>query len=67
MVICEQELPLKIKELRGEQSQADFAARFQVTRQLVSQWENGDAVPSIKVLRELQIERVFLIAESSHD
>ena len=63
MLIGQQELPLKIKEIRGDQSQAEFAYRFGVTRQLVSQWENGDAIPAGRVLRELNIEKVFLIAE----
>lgn len=65
MLIGQQELPQKIKDLRGDQSQAEFALRFQVTRQLVSQWENGDAVPSSTVLRELQIEKVFLMTSDS--
>lgn len=63
MVIGQQELPQKIKDLRGDQSQADFAARFNVSRQAVDRWEKGSAVPSSAILRELQIEKVFLIVE----
>jgi DNA-binding transcriptional regulator YiaG len=64
MLLEPQELPQKIKEIRGEQSQADFGLRFGVSRQAVDRWEKGTAVPSAHVLRELQIEKVFLITES---
>ena len=63
MVIKVEQLPMKIKDLRGSQSQADFAARFGVTRALVSLWETGRAIPRPKVLRELQIEKAFVVGD----
>src|SRR5271167_3986455 len=65
MLIGQQELPQKIKDLRGDQSQAEFGVRFGVSRQAVDRWEKGTAIPGVKVLRELQIEKVFLITESA--
>lgn len=65
MLIGQQELKKRIREIRGKQSQKDFAERFNVSRQAVDRWEKGTATPSAKVLRELQIEKVFLVGDET--
>lgn len=44
-----QNLPQRLKELRNQHhySQEDLAEKLNVTRQAVSRWENGKAVPDI--------------------
>lgn len=63
MVISIDELSNYIKSLRGTQSKADFASRFGVSRQAVERWENGSARPAQAILREMNIERVYLVPE----
>lgn len=45
----------QVKKMREEHglSQAALADRLHVTRQAVSKWENGRAVPGIDILTEL--------------
>ena len=45
-------LGTRIKELRKEfgLSQVDLAARMEVTKQTISNWENGNIQPSIDML-----------------
>ena len=48
-------LGTRIKELRKEfgLSQVDLAARMEVTKQTISNWENGNIQPSIDMLVSL--------------
>lgn len=58
-----------IKKLRGERSQAEFAesitaalpADKTVSKQAVSQWENGDTEPSDAVKKVLGIQTQYLL------
>jgi DNA-binding transcriptional regulator YiaG len=47
------ELSDAIRAKRGLYSQGDFAAKIGVTRQTVSAWEKGEAVPAPKAARRL--------------
>ena len=53
-------LAKRIGEIRGRQSQAEFAQRFGVSRQSVVRWENGDYPPPDEVLAKLHIRHEYV-------
>lgn len=53
------ELSALIKQCRGTRTMEAFGAEFGVTRQAVSQWENGTVAPNSKRLRKMGIVANF--------
>ena len=49
----------KIQKIRTEQgmTQAEFADKFHVSRQTVSNWENNKNYPDLSILRDTLSER----------
>lgn len=43
----------KIKEIRGKESRADFAARFDIHANTLLRWENDERQPDIEFLKKI--------------
>ena len=48
MIFPKNRLPERIKMIRGNENQTDFASVFGVRQQVLSSWEKGKAQPSIE-------------------
>lgn len=59
VTIPESQLPVYLKKVRGDRTQAEFGAFLGITKQAVTQYEAGDIKPSQKVLDKLGIEKMY--------
>jgi len=59
--ISEEELPGYIKKLRGSLTQAEYGEQLGVSKQAVTQYENGMIQPKSEILAKLGIERCYRI------
>jgi transcriptional regulator with XRE-family HTH domain len=57
--ISEEELPAYIRKLRGAHTQAEYGALLGVSKQAVTQYENGSIQPKPEILAKLGIERCY--------
>jgi transcriptional regulator with XRE-family HTH domain len=61
MTISEEELPGYIKKLRGALTQAEYGEHLGVSKQAVTQYENGMIQPKPEILAKLGIERCYRV------
>lgn len=52
-----------VHEIRGDQSQRQFARRMQVSQSTVQQWENGKNVPSLENLEKIARLKGMLVED----
>jgi transcriptional regulator with XRE-family HTH domain len=46
----------RVREIRGDVTQAEFAARFSVPKHTVRKWENDESPPDFKILQKMIVE-----------
>jgi transcriptional regulator with XRE-family HTH domain len=63
VTISEAELPAYLKRLRGTRTQAEFGAYLGVSKQAVTQYENGSTPPKPSTLAKLGITKVYQITK----
>jgi transcriptional regulator with XRE-family HTH domain len=59
--ISEEELPGYIKRLRGDRTQAEFGEHLGISKQAVTQYENGTIQPKPEILAKLGIEKCYRV------
>ena len=59
--ISEEELPAYIRTLRGTRTQAEFGGHLGVSKQAVTQYENGTTQPKSEILAKLGLSRCYRV------
>jgi transcriptional regulator with XRE-family HTH domain len=57
--ISEEDLPAYIRKLRGARTQAQYGEELGISKQAVTQYENGSTQPKSEILAKLGIERCY--------